>query len=121
MAGLCASWGRMCCASCSGSCQTTVIPRILRVMAFHPSIANKVMLATVAVLALAVGGITFWMGERANRSEEPQSDKDTQVRVFDGEGFHEQARSCGIDFHMNFLPEEQGEKFKVNLYDHGCG
>ncbi len=90
-------------------------------MAFHPSIANKVMLATVAVLALAVGGITFWMGERANRSEEPQSDKDTQVRVFDGEGFHEQARSCGIDFHMNFLPEEQGEKFKVNLYDHGCG
>ena len=22
---------------------------------------------------------------------------------------------------MNFLPEEQGENFKVNLYDHGCG
>ena len=22
---------------------------------------------------------------------------------------------------MNFLPNEQGEKFKINLYDHGCG
>ena len=22
---------------------------------------------------------------------------------------------------MNFLPAEQGEKFKINLYDHGCG
>ncbi len=22
---------------------------------------------------------------------------------------------------MNFLPKEQGEKFKINLYDHGCG
>ena len=22
---------------------------------------------------------------------------------------------------MGFLPGEQGEKFKINLYDHGCG
>jgi hypothetical protein len=36
-------------------------------------------------------------------------------------GFEERAASAGLDFHMNFLPGEQGEKFKVNLYDHGCG
>ncbi|HVC94928.1 MAG TPA: CRTAC1 family protein [Pirellulales bacterium] len=36
-------------------------------------------------------------------------------------GFRDAARESGIDFHMSFLPDEQGEKFKVNLYDHGCG
>jgi enediyne biosynthesis protein E4 len=27
----------------------------------------------------------------------------------------------GIDFKMQFLRGEQGENFKINLYDHGCG
>src|SRR5205085_9163168 len=36
-------------------------------------------------------------------------------------GFREAARAAGINFRMNFLPNEQGEKFKINLYDHGCG
>jgi hypothetical protein len=27
----------------------------------------------------------------------------------------------GIHFRMAFLPGEQGEKFKTNLYDHGSG
>ena len=35
--------------------------------------------------------------------------------------FQESALQSGIDFQMNFLPEEQGAKFKINLYDHGCG
>src|SRR5262249_48923999 len=35
--------------------------------------------------------------------------------------FVECADAVGIKFHMNFLPHEQGEKFKINLYDHGCG
>lgn len=35
--------------------------------------------------------------------------------------FRERAIASGIGFRMNFLPEEQGEHFKVNLYDHGCG
>jgi enediyne biosynthesis protein E4 len=38
-----------------------------------------------------------------------------------GHGFREMAEESGIDFHMDFLPNEQGAKFKVNLYDHGCG
>jgi hypothetical protein len=36
-------------------------------------------------------------------------------------GFKEYAAQAGITFHMSFLPGEQGEKFKINLYDHGCG
>jgi hypothetical protein len=35
--------------------------------------------------------------------------------------FREAAHDSGIHFRMNFLPSEQGEVFKVNLYDHGCG
>ena len=33
--------------------------------------------------------------------------------------FEERAKAAGITFHMNFLPEEQGEHFKINFYDHG--
>jgi hypothetical protein len=36
-------------------------------------------------------------------------------------GFRECATEAGIRFRMAFLPGEQGAKFKVNLYDHGCG
>jgi len=36
-------------------------------------------------------------------------------------GFEETARTAGLDFRMHFLPDEQGEFFKTNLYDHGCG
>lgn len=37
------------------------------------------------------------------------------------EGFQDMAFVAGLDFKMGYLPNEQGEKFKVNLYDHGCG
>jgi hypothetical protein len=36
-------------------------------------------------------------------------------------GFRDQAAESGLSFMMNFLPGEQGETFKINLYDHGCG
>jgi hypothetical protein len=35
--------------------------------------------------------------------------------------FRETAAEAGISFRMNFLSNEQGETFKINLYDHGCG
>ncbi len=38
-----------------------------------------------------------------------------------GGQFEDRAVEAGITFRMNFLPNEQGEKFKINLYDHGCG
>jgi len=36
-------------------------------------------------------------------------------------GFVDRAREAGIAFRTSFLPGEQGENFKVNLYDHGSG
>jgi hypothetical protein len=39
----------------------------------------------------------------------------------DPKWFVEAGQQSGIDFRMAFLPNEQGENFKVNLYDHGCG
>ena len=38
-----------------------------------------------------------------------------------GAGFVEGALAAGLKFQMNFLPTEQGENFKINLYDHGSG
>jgi hypothetical protein len=35
--------------------------------------------------------------------------------------FRECAAEVGITWQMKFLPAEQGENFKINLYDHGCG
>jgi len=37
------------------------------------------------------------------------------------QAFRDEAKESGINFRMAFLPNEQGEKFKINLYDHGCG
>jgi hypothetical protein len=36
-------------------------------------------------------------------------------------GFQERASQAGIAFRMNFLTKEQGERFRINLYDHGAG
>src|SRR5262245_31048687 len=36
-------------------------------------------------------------------------------------GFQDRAVESGIGFRMQFLAKEQGETFKVNLYDHGLG
>jgi hypothetical protein len=35
--------------------------------------------------------------------------------------FEERAAAAGISFRMEFIPSEQGENFKINLYDHGSG
>jgi enediyne biosynthesis protein E4 len=38
-----------------------------------------------------------------------------------GSGFQERAQEAGLAFRMHFLPKEQGEQFRINLYDHGSG
>jgi len=38
-----------------------------------------------------------------------------------GSGFQDRAREAGIAFRMHDLPKEQGERFRINLYDHGSG
>ncbi|MCK6460675.1 MAG: VCBS repeat-containing protein, partial [Planctomycetes bacterium] len=35
--------------------------------------------------------------------------------------FVERAEALGVRFRMEFLRGEQGESFKINFYDHGCG
>jgi len=44
-----------------------------------------------------------------------------EAQVSSGLRFDECAERSGLRFQMNFLPAEQGENFKINLYDHGCG
>jgi hypothetical protein len=38
-----------------------------------------------------------------------------------GTDFVESATQAGLTWRMKFLNNEQGEHFKINLYDHGCG
>ena len=61
----------------------------------------------VVLLLAGAAGVAYWMHTRNPKSEHP--------------GFHEEAEKAGISFRMTFLSGESGQKFKINLYDHGCG
>src|SRR5262249_48332704 len=70
----------------------------------------------VAVLAiLFVLGLSHFLASRNRQDVDEQADRPGSP------GFREEAEQAGITFRMSFLPAEQGEKFKINLYDHGCG
>jgi hypothetical protein len=56
------------------------------------------------VLGFVIAALIFGCGER-----NPES------------GFQERAQAAGLAFHMTFLEKEQGERFRINLYDHGSG
>jgi hypothetical protein len=71
--------------------------------------------ATVLAAAVAFTPLRGWLGLSRPRAV---LDREGDERK---PGFHERARQSGLDFRMRFLPGEQGEKFKINLYDHGCG
>jgi hypothetical protein len=66
------------------------------------------VLASVAVALAAAGfaGWYWWVGSMPDHSPGP---------------FVECSEEAGITWQMSFLPFEQGETFKINLYDHGCG
>jgi hypothetical protein len=61
---------------------------------------------------LAVGGGVAWLVMRHADTPPPPAQSG---------GFREAATESGITWRMNFLPNEQGETFKINLYDHGSG
>jgi hypothetical protein len=64
--------------------------------------------AVTAVVVAVAGWLVFrWL-------DEPRRDPSSLA-------FRECAEEVGITWRMNFLPNEQGETFKINLYDHGCG
>ena len=43
------------------------------------------------------------------------------AQVAPGLRFEECAEKCGLRWRMTFLRAEQGENFRINLYDHGSG
>jgi len=69
------------------------------------------------VAVCAVAGLSFYLYQ-TNKPDAVISQPDA---VTSDTGFREVAAKSGLDFHMGFLPNEQGGTFKINLYDHGCG
>lgn len=81
-----------------------------------------VLAAASALGALIVVGVFFWQSrpEAPAPDLEPTSGPVPKIATSPVR-FRAAAAADGLDFHMAFLPTEQGLKFKVNLYDHGCG
>ncbi len=71
---------------------------------------SKVLLIAAGVVVGAAAAV-FVLWERPERPALPAGPA----------SFLECAAKVGLDFQMRFLPNEQGETFKINLYDHGCG
>ncbi len=68
-------------------------------------------------LCMVAAGVLLWT-KPWSAAEAPPAAAPTRAT---GVGFEDVAPEAGITFRMQFLPNEQGEKFKINLYDHGCG
>src|SRR3984893_968997 len=66
--------------------------------------------AVSAVAAVVIGWLVF----RGEPDEPPPAPSGSLP-------FRECATEAGITWRMNFLPNEQGKTFKINLYDHGSG
>ncbi len=69
-------------------------------------------ISVLAALVLAAGAC----GPEAPRPAGPASTAAAAPAAFEERGVE-----AGIKFRMNFIPKEQGENFKINVYDHGCG
>jgi len=67
-------------------------------------------------LAPAAATILILMAAACGREEQPSGEQGPYVG-----GFEERAVAAGVAFMMSYLPGEQGEHFKINLYDHGSG
>jgi len=97
-------------------------------VAGRPPRGGWVRSALVAVVALLAAGA--WVagvvarrpaddaGTPARRRAEVDDAAPPPVRDL---AFRDVAKAAGIEFWMAYLPDEQGENFKINLYDHGAG
>src|SRR5262245_44050048 len=79
-------------------------------------------------LALAVGlvgsvviTVALVLALKPSYPDQDNNDGGAERKRKEHPGFREAARESGITFRMAFLPDEQGQNFKINLYDHGCG
>jgi hypothetical protein len=70
------------------------------------------LLAAVAVGLLLAAVLTLWVRRGPGTGGQAEAREDV---------FRERALASGLTFRMHFLPGEQGERFKINLYDHGSG
>jgi hypothetical protein len=76
--------------------------------------SNRGLVGAIIAVPLAVGTLVcfeWWRRSESAPSPPPQRSN----------AFQDKAREAGLTFRMAFLPGEQGEHFKINLYDHGCG
>jgi hypothetical protein len=69
--------------------------------------------SSLTAAAVAAVGLAGWF-VYSNRPDQPPPDPASLA-------FRECAADAGLTFPMRFLPQEQGEGFKINLYDHGSG
>jgi hypothetical protein len=76
--------------------------------------------APIAVLVLVVAGFVI-VRRRAVEEHPPPSGAGGASDPGSRPGFEDRAREVGITFLMRFLPNEQGQKFKTSLCDHGSG
>jgi hypothetical protein len=85
--------------------------------------SGKAVLLAGLAAALVLGvGVFLALDNRPGHSGGPGRGEDTrQAGRAEAAGFRERAREAGITWRMRFLAAEQGENFKFNLYDHGCG
>src|SRR5262245_61466889 len=80
---------------------------------WHKSTAFRVMAGAAGVAAVAAAG---WFAFYRPGASPSDGARDPRSLLF-----RECATEAGITWQMRFLPDEQGETFKINLYDHGSG
>lgn len=80
----------------------------------------RLIMRLLVAMSLAVAGCGKGKSPAKAPAENPPAITRESKSGQAGE-FRERAVEAGIDFRMGFLPNEQGETFKINLYDHGCG
>ena len=88
---------------------------------FSRSVAGPALVGVALVILLGLGAVGYYLYWPKGEGPRPPNTGGPDDADKAGAGFRECAEESGIDFRMNFLPNEQGEKFKINLYDHGCG
>jgi hypothetical protein len=78
----------------------------------------RAVLFVVATATITIGAAVFGLlGHWPAGHGQPEDAAGARRRA----GFREAGEQSGIVFRMAFLPGEQGQDFKINLYDHGCG
>ncbi len=95
----------------------------LKSMSFRPKIrfSSRWFLAIGMVTAIAIG----WFLVNRLGEKSPPTMSETSPPTMGGNSprpiFRDRAEEVGLAWRMQFLSGEQGETFKINLYDHGSG